>query len=116
TPEKNLLREGYLARTRAEELPGGPRARVYVTSAFTDVTEQVLGGTAEIAEDGARADEIDRREAKIAADCEAKKADTRCTVASYFDGAQFYLIEQLAIRDVRLVYAPHAGVGVFGGE
>jgi hypothetical protein len=116
TPEKNLLVEGYLARTRADELPGGPKARVYVTSAFTDVTEQMVAGTAEIAADDARADELHRREAKLEAECEAKKADTRCTVASYFDGAQFYLIEQLAIRDVRLVYAPHSGVGVFGGE
>lgn len=116
TPARDLLVEGYLAKSRSEELPGGPKARVYVTSAFTNVTDRVLQGTDTISEDDARAAAIEKREAEIATECEAGKADTRCTVASYYDGAQFILIEQLAIRDVRLVYAPHAGVGVFGGE
>ena len=35
---------------------------------------------------------------------------------SYFGGAQYLLIEKLEIQDVRLVYAPHAGVGNYGGE
>ena len=41
TPEKNLLVDGYVAKTRADELPGGPRSRVYVTTGFTDVTDRL---------------------------------------------------------------------------
>lgn len=116
TPEANLLEDGYLAKTRAEEKWGGPTARVYVTKAFTDVTDKVLGGTTEITDPKARYAEIENRIKGLRASCEEGKADTRCRIASYFEGAQFFQIEQLQIRDVRLVYAPHAGIGVYGGE
>ncbi len=116
TPDKNLLVDGYVATTRADELPGGPGSRVYVTTGFTDVTAQVLGGTDAIADDIERAAAIERKQKELAAACMQGKADTRCEVTDYFDGAQFFQIEQLEIRDVRLVYAPHAGVGIFGGE
>ena len=35
TPQRNLLKEGYLAKTRGDELPNGPGSRVYVTSKVT---------------------------------------------------------------------------------
>lgn len=116
TPEANLLEDGYLAKTRADEKWGGPTARVYVTKAFTDVTDHVLGGTETIADPKARYEAIEARAKDLTAKCEQGKPDTRCRVASYFEGAQFFQIEQLQIRDVRLVYAPDAGIGVFGGE
>ena len=116
TPEDNLLVNGYLAKERGTEKWAGPTARVYVTTAFTDVTNEVLGGTDAIDDDKKRSEEIGKRRKDLVAKCEEGKADTRCRVASYFEGAQFFQIEQLEIRDIRLVYAPHAGVGVFGGE
>ena len=51
----------------------------------------------------------------MVAECE-KDAGHRCNVASYYGGLEFYLIKQLEIRDVRLVHAPPAGVGKFGGD
>lgn len=116
TPDKNLLVDGYLAKTRADELPAGPRSRVYVSTAFTDVTDQVLSGLDTIEDDHARALELQKRTRDLGDACEEAKPDTRCFVASYFEGAQYIQIEQLQIKDVRLVYAPHAGIGVFGGE
>ena len=38
TPTKNLLETGYNAATQADELSGGPNARVLVTEAITDVS------------------------------------------------------------------------------
>jgi hypothetical protein len=116
TPEDNLLVNGYLAADRKAEKWAGPTARVYVTTAFTDVTDKVLAGTDAIADDKARSEEIDKHRKELVASCEKGKSDSRCRVASYFEGAQFFQIEQLEIRDIRLAYAPHAGVGVFGGE
>ena len=114
--EDNLLVQGYLAKTRADEKWAGPTARVYVTRGFTNVTDQVLGGLADDMEPKARYDEIERRIKTLTAACEKDRPEIRCRVASYFEGAEYHQIEQLEIRDVRLVYAPHAGVGVFGGE
>src|SRR3989304_6270020 len=43
TPERNLLREGFLARTREDELSNGPGARVFVTVSFGDETAPAEG-------------------------------------------------------------------------
>lgn len=114
--DENLIEDGFLAKTRAEERWAGPGQKVYVTSSFTDVTDQVLGGLEDIADPEARWEEMQTRRRNLAKACEAAKTDVTCKVASYFEGAQFFQIEQLALRDIRLVHAPDAGIGVFGGE
>ena len=58
---------------------------------------------------------MEKNEKNIVAECE-KDPGHRCTVASYYGGLEFYLLKQLEIRDVRLVHAPPAGVGKFGGD
>ncbi len=116
TPEKNLLRDGFLAETIEDEPSAGPTSRIFVTTSFTDVTQKVLPGLEKIADPTERFKELDKRVKALDKTCEAKSEDTRCRIASYFEGAQFFEIEQLEIKDVRVVYAPHAGVGVFGGE
>lgn len=116
TEQENLLEDGFLAKTRGEERWAGPKQRVYVTISFTDVTKQVLDGLESIADPQARWKEMQDRRSNLAKACEAATPDVSCTVASYFEGAQFFQIEQLELRDIRLVHAPDAGVGVFGGE
>ncbi len=116
TPEKNLLQDGFLAQTLEDEPSAGPTSRIYVTTSFTDVTDKVLPGLETITDPTERFKELDKRVKALDKTCEAKSEDTRCRIASYFEGAQFFEIEQLEIKDVRVVYAPHAGVGVFGGE
>jgi hypothetical protein len=116
TPEEDLTQTGFLAKTRADERSAGPKQRVFVTISFADVTEQVLGGLDKIEDPQARWKEMQDRREQLADACEAANPDVICTVASYFEGAQFFQIEQLELRDIRLVHAPDAGVGVFGGE
>ena len=116
TPSQNLLVDGWLAATRAEERSNGPQARVLVTRSVTDVTPKVMDGVAKIADDRQRFKAIEKRQKELVAACEKGRAGLRCSVASFYEGAQHYLIEQLEIRDVRLVWAPPAGVGNYGGE
>ncbi|MEE9382549.1 MAG: S46 family peptidase [Nannocystaceae bacterium] len=116
TPEQNLLQDGFLAKTQQDEKSVGPTGRVYVTAAFTEVTEKVLAGLADIPDPKARSDEREKRRNALVAACEKNNIGRRCSVASYFEGAQFFQIEQLELRDIRLVYAPDAGIGIFGGE
>jgi hypothetical protein len=116
TPEANLVEDGYLARTRADEKWNGPSARVYVTQAITDVTDQIRGGLDAVRDDRKRFDEMESRKKTLIAACEQGRPELRCSVESFFRGAEHYLIEQLQIRDVRLVYAPPRSVGAFGGE
>ena len=116
TPESNLLENGYLAKDHSEERWAGPGSRVYVTTSFADVTDKVYAGTDKIEDDKARYEKIAQNRKELVNQCESAKENVSCRVASFFEGAQYYQIEQLEIKDVRLVYAPHAGVGVYGGE
>jgi hypothetical protein len=115
TPERDLLANGFLAKNFAEELPASPGTRVFVTKDVSNVSTKVV--TADVAKlnGKARVDAMEKNEKSIVAECE-KDPGHRCTVASYYGGLEFYLIKQLEIRDVRLVHAPPAGVGKFGGD
>ena len=63
----------------------------------------------------ARYQEIDKREKGIIAECE-KEPGYRCRVAAYFGGLRYSLVRQFELRDIRLVYAPPAGIGNYGGD
>ena len=114
TPQHNLLKDGYLAKTRGEELPNGPGSRVLVTTSVVEVTDSITGGIDAKATDRERYDLIDRRVKERIAACE--KGGLRCNVAAFFGGMKYFEIAQMEIKDVRLVYAPAEGIGVFGGE
>ncbi|HEY6558635.1 MAG TPA: S46 family peptidase, partial [Polyangiaceae bacterium] len=116
TPEQNLIEQGYLAKSPADEKSVGPTGRVFVTQAFTDVTETVRRGLEAITDDQARHLALERQTKELVLACEKAKPNVRCDVASYFGGGQYLLIERLEIKDVRLVYAPHEGIGNFGGD
>lgn len=116
TPERNLIRDGFLAKTRADEPSNGPTSRVYVTRSFRDVTRDMLDGLEKKKSDRARFDELEARSKRLVSACEQGKVGVRCSVSKFFDGAQYFLIEQLELRDIRLVYAPPEGIGNYGGE
>ena len=114
TPQRNLLKDGFLAKTREEELSTGPGSRVFVTTSVTEVTSAITGNIDLKATNRERYDLIDRRIKESVAACE--KGGQRCSIASFFDGLKYFEIAQMEIKDVRLVYAPAEGIGVFGGE
>ena len=113
-PDRNLMVDGYLAKTRADELWSGPGSRVYVTVSVRDVTDDIAGKIDPKLADRRRFDLIEQRTKAKVAECE--KAALRCTVAPFFEGLKWFELAQMEIQDVRLVYAPPAGIGNFGGE
>ena len=114
-PDRNLMVDGFLAPDRAGELPGGPGSRVFVTVAVEDVTAAVTGNIPPEVTGRAYFDLLERRQKELTAARE-REPGYRCTVTSFFEGLQYLAVTQLEIRDVRLVYAPAAGIGNFGGE
>ena len=115
TPEKNYIVNGFLARTRAEELPGGPNTLVYVTEKVENVTDRVLKGLSSSMSGRERHELVESRIKALVAECETDKS-TRCSVPAFHRGLEYYRIKQLMIRDVRLVYAPSDRIGNFGGD
>jgi hypothetical protein len=117
SPERDLITDGFLARTRAEELPAAPGVKVWVTTKIEDVTARVTAGLTAKSGDLERARLLDRRQKELVAECEKPGAGAvRCRVSSFFEGSQYLRLTQAEIADVRLVYAPARMIGEFGGE
>ncbi|WP_354333936.1 MULTISPECIES: S46 family peptidase [unclassified Undibacterium] len=112
---RNLIADGFLAKTRAEELPAGPSERIYVTDKVETVTDKVTGNLSPNLSGLERNKQIQNRIKVLIAECEQDKA-YRCSVPSFHRGLEYYRIRQLMIRDVRLVYAPSDKIGNFGGD
>jgi len=115
TPEHNYITNGFLAKTRAEELPGGPNSLVYVTDKVENVSDRVLKGLTADMTGRARHEAVEKRIKDLIAECETDKM-YRCSVPAFHRGLEYYRIRQMMIRDVRLVYAPSDKIGNFGGD
>ncbi|MGI2174071.1 S46 family peptidase [Shewanella ulleungensis] len=114
TPEKNLLKDGFLAKTYAEELPATPGSRIFVTEEVTNVTDKVTAGQMDkMGNEFYKGIELQQK--TLVAECEQQDG-YRCQVYSFHGGLEYYLVKQLEIRDVRLAYNPAASVGKYGGD
>jgi hypothetical protein len=114
TPQKNLIESGFLAKTHAEELPGSPDMRVFVTEDIRDVTKEVTAKLSDGMDPLDRYRAIDLAKKTLVKDCETE--GYRCDVYTFHGGYSYQLIKQLEIKDVRLVYAPPESIGKFGGD
>lgn len=114
TPEQNLSRDGFLAKSLADE-KGSKSFRIQVPRRFVDVTKEVTAAMPADGDDLARFKAVDAVQKKLVAECE-KQPNTRCTFAIFDGGLFFTMTEFTELTDVRLVYAPPAAVGDFGGE
>jgi hypothetical protein len=114
SPARDLITQGFLARTQAEELPGST-TRVEIPKRFTDVTAQVLAAVPAGADPAARLQAIDATQKALVNECQ-RQPDTKCKVATFDDGVAYTLIESIELRDIRLVYAPPRAIGEYGGE
>lgn len=114
TAEKNLIKDGFLARRMADELPGDPNQRVYVTDEIRDITREIVGKIDPKVGGLERFEAIDKAQKAAVAKCE--KPGVKCDVYTFHGGYSFQLVRQREIKDVRLVYAPPAAIGKFGGD
>jgi hypothetical protein len=115
TPEHNYIADGFLAKTRAEELAGGPNSLVYVTDKVENVTSRVLKEITPSMSGKQRNEAVEKAVKALIAECESDKS-YRCSVPAFHRGLEYYRIRQMMIRDVRLVYAPANSLGDFGGD
>jgi hypothetical protein len=113
TPGRNVLADGFVAPSRADELTA-PGSVVYVFLRQSDVTEQVLARLPPGLDDEGLARALARVETELVAACE-RQPDVRCAVSRENDGLRFALLENLELRDVRVVAAPPESLGSFGG-
>ena len=113
TPAHDYITDGFLAATRADELPARAQ-RVWVFKGYEDVTAKVRPYIEAGAAPLQRTRALEAREKQLVAECEA--SGLHCRIAEMYGGGKFYMFRQLELRDVRLVYAPARAIGEFGGE
>ncbi len=114
-PGQDYLTDGFVAASLTDELPAAPGTRIYVIEDLRDVTAAMNKGVTAKLSGLQRFEKMDANRKALIAACE-KQPSRRCDVRAYYGGAQYWLQQQLEIRDVRLVYAPAGGIGNFGGE
>jgi V8-like Glu-specific endopeptidase len=113
--KEDLFETGFVARSKSEEKPSAPGSSAYVTQSITNVTKAVLRQTENLKNDLDRYNKIESNKKSIIEECETSD-EIRCNVRSFFSGETYQLEKRLKIRDVRLVYAPPASIGEYGGE
>lgn len=114
TPEKDYAKEGFVARTRAEEIKA-PSLELNVLMSIEDVTSRVNGAVKAGSSD---ADAFTARRAEIAAiEAESLKASgLRSDVVTLYQGGQYNLYRYKKYTDVRLVFVPEFQAAFFGGD
>jgi len=114
TPEKDLAKEGFLAKTRAEEIKA-PSLELNQLISIEDVTSRVIGAVKPNSTD---AEAFAARRAEISAiEAESTKATgLRSDVVTLYQGGQYNLYRYKKYTDVRLVFVPEFQAAFFGGD
>lgn len=114
TPQRDLAKEGFVAKTRAEEIKA-PSLELNVLQSIEDVTARVTGAVKAGTTD---AEAFAARRAEIAAiEAESLKATGfRSDVVTFYQGGQYNLYRYKKYTDVRLVFVPEFQAAFFGGD
>ncbi|MDZ7375048.1 MAG: S46 family peptidase [candidate division KSB1 bacterium] len=115
TPEHDYLKNGFLAKNKAEEYPA-KGFTVRITESYQDVSDEVLSAVTDQMELAERSKAIDKKIKEIVIEAEESNPGKRAEVAEMFIGKTYVLFIYTYLRDIRLVYAPPRGIGNFGGE
>jgi len=112
--ERDLVADGFVAATRADELPC-PDLELNVLDSIERVTDRVRGSVPAGASAQAAADARRAETARIEAECQ-EATGLRCDVVKLYEGGEYDLYRYRRHTDVRLVWAPEGQFASFGGD
>ena len=114
TPEKDLAKEGFVARTAADEIKA-PSLELNVLMDIEDVTARINSAVKPGMSD---AEAFAARRAQISSiEGESSKATgLRSDVITLYQGGQYNLYRYKKYTDVRLVFVPEFQAAFFGGD
>lgn len=118
TREASFIETGFLARRRDEELRCGTQV-ADVLVATEEVTTRVLDAIRDLDEQAAndtRKQTLTRLEQACEETARASGAPRKCEAVTLYDGGQYFLYKYQRYDDIRLVFAPEAGIAAFGGD
>ncbi len=119
TAEEDLLANGFLANSHEEERRCQSE-QLSVLMEYEDITDQVLAATEGKSEQDAN---VARKQVltNLEQACEESSVDSAygklsCESVNLYNGGQYFLYKYKRYEDVRLVFAPEAGMASFGGD
>ena len=113
--ERDFLRNGFWARSRAEELPA-PGLEVRFIRHIADVTAEVLGAVPSTAMGEERIELVKKARFEVRKHLGKKYPGMEITIQPFFGGNQYFAFAMEVYEDVRLVGTPPNSIGKFGGD
>lgn len=111
--EKSLLEDGFLAGNREQELKC-PTQIADVLVAMDNITDKLEAATRGL-DDRAANDARKKALTELEQACEKDTGD-KCQSVALYNGGQYFLYRYKRYTDIRLVFAPEAGIAAFGGD
>ncbi len=112
--ENNLLKNGFWAKTKADELPNEGLTATFIVR-IEDMTKAILKGVKDDMSTKERQSIIDKN-------LEAQKRLVKLNdheemvIKPFFKGNQYFMFVTMTYRDVRLVGTPPESIGKFGAD
>jgi hypothetical protein len=113
--DNNILRDGFWAPTKADELPNSGMFVSFLVS-VEDVTDKVLAGVTDDMDEATRTDSINKAIGEVRESTEVDSTYHHISIKSFHGGNQYLLLVYETYRDVRLVGTPPHFIGKFGGD
>ncbi len=112
--EEDRLKDGFLAKTKEEEI-SIPSYNAQIVVSITDVTTEVLSAVNDTMTPDARAKAIQSKMREIE---KREKGDSEYEfrISEFYNGVKYFMNKYEVFKDVRLVYAPPTAIGNYGGE
>jgi len=114
TAEKDYVKDGFHAKTQAEELKC-PDLELNVLVSMENVTSRVQGAVKPGMTEKQALDARKAEQAKIQKES-LDKTGFRSDVVSLYQGGEYWLYRYKKYTDVRLVFAPEQQMAFFGGD
>jgi hypothetical protein len=113
TPQRDIMTDGYLARSLGEELrvPGGEAT---ILQSIEDVTARVNQPAEKLS--GAEANAARQKAIAAIEREEQERTGLQCRVVTLYGGGQYHLYRSKRYTDIRLVFAPEKNIAFFGGD
>jgi len=116
TPEKDYIKEGFLAKSIEEEIPAsGYQGKIL--KLYEDVTDKVLKNVEEEMSEDKRDEIIKENIKKLKSEASNRHPELEeIEITSFFDGNKYYMRGFFVIKDIRIVYVPPRSIGEYGGD
>jgi hypothetical protein len=114
TPERNIMEQGFLAKTQDQELKA-PDLELNQLISIQDMTDTVK---AAVKADMSPEQAVSARRAVIAKieKDSLDRSGLKSTVTTLYGGGRYHLYQYKKYTDVRLVWAPETAIAFFGGD